>query len=399
MNVEDSSSSKTQQIVGLSLVNESQVPKNKARRFLLRHLSQIYSSEPLHCSVIEFLLNCLIDRKGFDLNAELTSQFPLHKFKKNYLFILQMHLKSPDNQKVCVTLHDQLKEKINHIKQKKASLKLLSEANSLEKGIFASSHRELLQRWNRLDSIKILLKLLSPHLSQLGRKYVFKSKFSSGAYSTVHHLETGVNPGTHPRRVAKLVQVSSNQHDRNSAFFLFSEIKILKMILRNNNFRKGKRLPNRRGQLLELFDFGLCQEKNAYFLVFPELEYLQQRTRGSSGSLTVTNRYKFFTDGDSGPEQMHSTLRILHKLIQDIRHLHLSGITHFDIKADNIMYKTDALGRKVPLLIDFGESLFGGNGERLRGTEYMKSPEMLINKLNSGQSEVDGSPFEDGRKR
>jgi serine/threonine protein kinase len=231
---------------------------------------------------------------------------------------------------------------------------------------------------------------LSPWLNDFNEKYILGSKFSSGAYSTVHFLEKKLISKVNSKnsintRVVKLINSASNQHDRNCVFLLFSEIKILKMILKNNNFLYNDNIIEpRNNQLLELVDYGYSSIKNSYFLIFPKLEYLQQKQRGSSESLTVTNRFKFFTTSNDKNE-LNSVLRIIHKLILDIKYLHLKGITHFDIKADNIMYKTDKLGKKEPILIDYGESLFGDNNHRLRGTEYMKSPEMLINKFPQNQ--------------
>lgn len=53
--------------------------------------------------------------------------------------------------------------------------------------------------------------------------------------------------------------------------------------------------------------------------------------------------------------------------------LHKLGVTHYDIKMDNIM-----MGGMGPVLIDFGESLQGEQNLRLRGTELVRAPELLL---------------------
>lgn len=368
------------------------IPKNRAKLYLLRHLSRVYLDTELHCAVLQLLLNCLVDASGFNLNERLTSQYPLHNFARNYLFIIEAHLKSPGNRRISLLLRDKLRTRARLAKWLQVRSRVLRRSSPVDSGRIAS---DTLRKWNRLQSMLILLKLLSPWLSDFDRKHILGSKFSSGAYSTVHHLSPKLVDAAESTgaRVVKLVSASANQHDRNSLFFLFSEIKILKIIRQNVNFVDSTAPCPGAHELLELVDYGFSLAKNAYYLIFPKLEYLQQKKRGSSESLTVTNRFKFFAQSDDRTE-LACILRIMHQIIQNVKHLHLRGITHFDIKADNVMYRTDSLGCKRPVLIDFGESLFGNQNNRLRGTEYMKSPEMLINNVRSSSHSRCSPPSE-----
>jgi serine/threonine protein kinase len=77
-------------------------------------------------------------------------------------------------------------------------------------------------------------------------------------------------------------------------------------------------------------------------------------------------------------------LRIFWQLLQTLLLLHEKSVTHYDIKADNVLLQFNA-GQEEPsrvVLGDFGECRIFDQGRdeldmKSRGTECIKSPEML----------------------
>jgi serine/threonine protein kinase len=102
-------------------------------------------------------------------------------------------------------------------------------------------------------------------------------------------------------------------------------------------------------------------------------------------------------------------LRIFMKILAAVQCLHSNNITHYDLKCDNVLIDSPAVItsqhnlEELPFeiaLADFGEcKIFLNEDEELdlqnRGTEYIKSPEMLGLTLNSRK---DGENY-DRRRR
>lgn len=90
-------------------------------------------------------------------------------------------------------------------------------------------------------------------------------------------------------------------------------------------------------------------------------------------------------------DNLASYLAIFRDTLQAVKVLHLHNTTHYDLKADNILleYGPNKLNNEFHVVLtDFGESRIFSNEEdeyciRSRGTEYIKSPEMLTLTLNS----------------
>ena len=87
---------------------------------------------------------------------------------------------------------------------------------------------------------------------------------------------------------------------------------------------------------------------------------------------------------DSLPHKLPILLRIFWQLVQTLLLLHEKSVTHYDLKADNVLLQFNA-GEDEPcrvVLGDFGECrIFDFGRDELdmksRGTECIKSPEML----------------------
>ncbi len=79
-------------------------------------------------------------------------------------------------------------------------------------------------------------------------------------------------------------------------------------------------------------------------------------------------------------------LHIYREVVKSIQLMHLNNITHYDIKADNILLIMKDEEVKIALA-DFGECKIFTSEEdeyclKTRGTEYIKSPEMLTLSIN-----------------
>lgn len=84
---------------------------------------------------------------------------------------------------------------------------------------------------------------------------------------------------------------------------------------------------------------------------------------------------------------MATYLSLYRDVLQAVSLLHSHNITHYDIKADNILLDFNRNEIHV-VLTDFGESRIFVNEDdeycmRNRGTEYIKSPEMLMLTIDS----------------
>lgn len=86
-------------------------------------------------------------------------------------------------------------------------------------------------------------------------------------------------------------------------------------------------------------------------------------------------------------DNMATYLSLYRDVLQAVSLLHSHNITHYDIKADNILLDFNRNEIHV-VLTDFGESRIFVNEDdeycmRNRGTEYIKSPEMLMLTIDS----------------
>jgi len=80
-------------------------------------------------------------------------------------------------------------------------------------------------------------------------------------------------------------------------------------------------------------------------------------------------------------DDLMTYLSIYYQTLMAISSLHHNNITHYDIKSDNILIQLNGSKPKI-VLVDFGSSkLFHSSetefDEQDRGTEFIKSPEMI----------------------
>eukprot|EP01028_Stygiella_incarcerata_P002315 TRINITY_DN1431_c0_g2_i1.p1 TRINITY_DN1431_c0_g2~~TRINITY_DN1431_c0_g2_i1.p1 ORF type:complete len:1864 (-),score=491.67 TRINITY_DN1431_c0_g2_i1:6686-12187(-) len=167
-----------------------------------------------------------------------------------------------------------------------------------------------------------------------------RKKIGSGAYGTVYQCSV------HDVPVAlKVTPVPQNEYDRNTLIDMFTEILILERL-------RGDR------RVVHLYDYGV--DRDSYYIV---MKYYPT---------TLTQWRK-----DHPNEDVCTYLRVYASILDTFRMIHEVGIIHFDIKMDNLMLESHEEQSEI-VVADFGESVINREHTlRNRGTEYIKSPEML----------------------
>lgn len=82
-------------------------------------------------------------------------------------------------------------------------------------------------------------------------------------------------------------------------------------------------------------------------------------------------------------------MHILYQVLQAVNHLHIHGVVHRDIKAENIMFKSSSCHKDLDIkLIDFGLSARFSSDHAMRnlqtvvGSPYYLAPEVLAKNYN-----------------
>lgn len=309
--------------------------------FYERKLRRLYDDDELHSLIISLMLALLITPNSGVLESLYTAQHPVLTGMFNYLHILHLHLNHKMNRHIVPLV-----------------LGKMSELRPYPAG----------QR---------LLKLLCVYLNDSGIYKGWK-KLANGAYGTIYDCHTGVDyPG---EVVVKVAAFKESIYDRCVLHDMFSEITCLEY------FRLQ---PN----ITTLYDYGI--HKGQYYIVMKKYQ----------GSV------KNWRLAQTLPLEMMLPLylKIFMKILAAVQCLHSNNITHYDLKCDNVLIDAQQVVNaqdnveEVPFevaLADFGEcKIFLNEDEELdlqnRGTEYIKSPEMLSLTLNSRK---DGENY-DRRRR
>lgn len=304
--------------------------------FYLKELNNrlLYHDAELQVLMVSLVICLLITPTRGTLDELYCSSMPYESNKMNILFLLHHHLNHSDNQHIIPSL-----------------MPFVSEIHPHGAG----------QR---------LLKLLCTTLFDPS-VYTDWSKIAVGAYGEVYQCSTQM---ADPSIVAiKKIKVAKYIFDRCNLFDTFTEITALE------TFRMD-------GCVTHLFDYGL--DADHYYIVMKRYQqslrtWRVQQTLGFSEMLAVY-------------------LNIFRDILKAVSVIHNAKTTHYDLKCDNVVIEyinasdgssigQDNFDYSAPdehnisvKIADFGECRMFLNEQdehcsRSRGTNVIKSPEMLIN--------------------
>ena len=190
-----------------------------------------------------------------------------------------------------------------------------------------------------------LLKLLCKHFFDLSI-YTGWSKIATGAFGTVFECSTNL---LNPKLVAiKQLEFPNTIYGRCVLYDIFNEISALQEL---------------RGEdcAVALYDYGV--DDNNYYLVMKRY--------------TCSLREWRLKQKQSLNESLTLYLNVFNQVLKAVKVTHQHNITHYDLKCDNFLLEDNNIA-----LGDYGECKLFNNKEdeydmMARGTECIKSPEML----------------------
>lgn len=279
-----------------------------------RRQREIYSDEELHVYILSLIFCLLLTPTRGTLEELYCSQYPINNGKPNVLFLLHRHLNHSSNQHIL----PRLVKIVGHIVPPLAGQRLL--------------------------------KLLCAQFFD-GTIYTDWSKLATGAYGTVYECKTGLSE---PTTVAiKKMPVPRSIYDRCVLHDIFTEIACLE------EFRLERCIT-------DLYDYGV--DENDYYIIMKRYPTSLKEWRTNLSSKMEDNLLLF--------------LSIYREILKSVQIIHDHMVTHYDLKCDNILLDEPLEDCRVTIG-DFGESrMFLSSKDELclrnKGTEYIKSPEMLV---------------------
>ena len=242
-----------------------------------------------------------------------------------------------------------------------------SDEDIIESTLRNSSREELVTRYeedtrSQYQDYLRLLRMTVPYL------------FHPEGYSNGQHIASGAFGAVMAVTIentlfaVKVLEKSRNELDNPHLIEVYTEVSILEVC-------KGDR------RVTQLIDYGCTTD--SYYIV---QEFYPSTMKGW--------RKKYLQRNEKPPEDM--LLRLYREFLRACTVLTDHRINHFDIKCDNVMLDKDG----YPALADFGEAMCYKNEMNCftmlnKGTEWIKSPEMLSIALNSSTT----NPNYDRRKR
>jgi serine/threonine protein kinase len=298
--------------------------------FEQRQARPLYRNKELHIMVLELALHLILDPDGPLLDPQHTHQFPLEKHRPNIPFLLRTHMNHPANERVLP--------------------QLLSRVSA------------------RSDAAHRLLKLLIVKLFQPSRYSNRDPKVRfRGAYGTVYRV---LLPSEPFELAIKVVELPKDMHAPCTLQDLFTEVSIMDHL-------------RREARMCHLYDYGVDNEHCYIVTAWYRMSLRHWRTNQPEGFLQHAGALVLL-------------LAVGTRLLAAMCRLADAHVVHYDIKCDNVLLVADRdvsdselldqRWRTVPafdlVVTDFGESKLysaaqDGYTTRNRGTEYIKSPEML----------------------
>ncbi|PRP83232.1 hypothetical protein PROFUN_09444 [Planoprotostelium fungivorum] len=304
-----------------------------------RNKRKLYFHKEVHISILLLVFNLLFAANN-TLSSMYCDSYPLQNRKLNILFILHLHINHPMNEGVISELYSQIIS--HHSRPCYILLKLLC--------------------------TKLFQPSMYSDFARIGAGEERKSGTqltTAGAYGSVYRACVAHDEKF--KVAVKLLSLPRSIHDRSALFDIFTEVSILD---------KYKQDP--RGCFL--YDFGVDQEN--YWLVMKLYRMNLKEWR-----LKQTK---------SLAENLPLYLNIYTCILNTVIFLPDNRVNHYDLKSENILIDTlwssmsdqDMYNQSnerpnfLSLLGDFGTSKMyatekEGFTTRNRGTEVIKSPEML----------------------
>ena len=295
---------------------------------------KLYRNDELHVAILTLLMSLLITSNS-TLDSRYCDQFPLMKNLPNIPFMLHYHINDLYNERLVPLLHDTIVS-------------------------YCSMNDNLI-------GLNILLRLLCEKLFEPNLYSVKEERLGVGAFGDVWRCKLKFTHSSVKTVAVKLLKVPKIIDEACILYTIFNEILIME---------KFKADP----RICRMYDYGVT--KDNYFIVMREYKCSLKKWRSKQTTHFLQNI----------PLYMH----IFKRILESYKFLYDNNINHFDLKCDNIFlepfdgvenaqfYNHQSDMPHFELVIgDFGESFIYSNDEedgyttRHRGTECIKSPEML----------------------
>lgn len=346
-------------------------PNEKEGTYLLkRNLNPIYHSNMLHAEVLELLFSIIIDHDVNRLDIEFCDPFPHINRKTNVLYPLIKHMEDSNNRCIKDAFQQTLKLENQNKGDEGVELEYVALSKRNTHGILDVSEIPIIS-FSKLNEISVrdtnyislmrekvysrkqaytrMLRLTLPDMFN-PKQYCNGNFVASGAFGVVMEIDKKI--------AVKILKKGLSEFDNPHLFEVYTEVSILDIC-------KGDR------RATQLVDYG-CTESSYYII----MEYYP---------CTLKTWRKNLPHVD-----IKQLLRIYREFLNSCTLLYEKKINHFDIKCDNIMIDKNGF----PALADFGESLCYSDDKNCytllnKGTEWIKSPEMLSIALTSTDANYD----------
>ena len=295
---------------------------------------KLYRNDELHVAILTLLMSLLITSNS-TLDSRYCDQFPLNKNLPNVPFMLHFHINDSYNEHIIPLLHDTIVS-------------------------YCSMNDNLI-------GLNILLRLLCEKLFEPNLYSVKEERLGVGAFGDVWRCKLKFTHSSVKTVAVKLLKVPKLIDEACILYTIFNEILIME---------KFKADP----RICRMYDYGVT--KDNYYIVMKEY-----KTSLKTWRLKQTTHFL---------QNIPLYMNIFKRILESYKFLYDNNINHFDLKCDNIFlepfdgvdeakffnHQSDMPHFEM-VIGDFGESFIYSNDEedgyttRHRGTECIKSPEML----------------------
>ena len=182
------------------------------------------------------------------------------------------------------------------------------------------------------------------------------SLIGSGAFGSVHGNTFLTNTNVMVPAAVKIVPLPKSRFNRSSIVDVFAEVSALEVLADSNH-------------AVELLEYGVSSRCLGYCIVMKRCTMDLKSWRQQEKVMAL-----------SKPSLLSKCLEYFEKVVLAVNFIHTKGVTHYDVKCDNVLVTEEGDVR----LVDFGEASVrpGWDAQNVyntrdRGTECIKSPEML----------------------